>query len=72
MLENDIIESSISSYNSPVLLVPKKSVNGDKKWRLVVDFRAVNKKLIADRFPLPRIEDILDQLGRAKWFLYWI
>jgi hypothetical protein len=57
MLENDIIESSISSYNSPVLLVPKKSVNGDKKWRLVVDFRAVNKKLIADRFPLPRIED---------------
>uniref|UniRef100_A0A1Y1L2Y9 RNA-directed DNA polymerase n=2 Tax=Photinus pyralis TaxID=7054 RepID=A0A1Y1L2Y9_PHOPY len=68
LLESDVIEPSVSSYNSPVLLVPKKSLNGEKRWRMVVDFRQVNKKLIADRFPLPRIEDILDQLGRAKWF----
>lgn len=68
MYKNDIIEPSVSSYNSPVLLVPKKSVSGDKKWRLVIDFRQVNKKIIADRYPLPRIDDILDQLGRAKWF----
>lgn len=50
-----------------MLLVPKKS-NNEKKWRLVIDYRQLNKKLIADKFPLPRIDDILDQLGRAKWF----
>lgn len=68
MLESNIIEQSISSYNSPILLVPKKSSNGEKKWRLVVDFRQLNKKILADKFPLPRIDDILDQLGRAKYF----
>lgn len=68
MLEDDIIEPSNSPYNSPILLVPKKSTNGKKKWRLVVDFRQLNKKLSPDKFPLPRIDDILDQLGRAKYF----
>lgn len=68
MLENDIIEPSDSPYNSPILLVPKKSPDGKKKWRLVVDFRQLNKKIQPDKFPLPRIDDILDQLGRAKYF----
>ena len=65
-----IIEPSVSEYNSPILLVPKKSLPGqsDKRWRLVVDYRQINKKLIADKYPLPRIDDILDQLGRAKYF----
>lgn len=35
---------------------------------MVVDYRQLNKKLLADKFPLPRIDDILDQLGRAKYF----
>ncbi|XP_067622234.1 retrovirus-related Pol polyprotein from transposon 412 isoform X2 [Eurosta solidaginis] len=35
---------------------------------MCVDFRAVNKKLIADKFPLARVDDILDNLGRAKYF----
>lgn len=68
LLENNIIENSVSAYNSPILLVPKKSNTSDKKWRLVVDFRQLNKKILADRFPLPRIDTILDQLGRAKYF----
>lgn len=68
MLNENIIQHSISPYNSPILLVPKKSSTGDKKWRLVVDFRQLNKKIIADKFPLPRIDEILDQLGRAKYF----
>lgn len=68
MLDNKIIEHSVSAYNSPILLVPKKSSSDDKKWRLVVDFRQLNKKNLADRFPLPRIDTILDQLGRAKYF----
>ena len=67
LIEQDIIEPSVSEYNSPLLLVPKKSTD-EKKWRLVVDYRQLNKKLLADKFPLPRIDDILDQLGRAKFF----
>lgn len=68
MLHNNVIEPSASEYNSPVLLVPKKSTDGQKAWRMCIDFRNVNKALLADKFPLPRIDDILDQLGRAKWF----
>lgn len=67
LLQNDLIEPSLAEYNSPVLLVPKKgtSKNAEVKWRLCIDYRLVNKKLIADKYPLPRIEDILDSLGRA-------
>lgn len=68
MLEDGIVQDSISSYNNPILLVPKKSATGDKTWRLVVDFRQFNKKVCSDKFPLPRIDEILDQLGRAKYF----
>lgn len=63
---NDLIEPSRSNYNSPVILVPKKGNEG--KWRMCVDYRLVNKKLIADKYPLPRIEEVLDGLGRAKFF----
>lgn len=35
---------------------------------MCIDYRMLNKKLIADKFPLPRIDEILDQLGRAKMF----
>jgi len=70
LIKDGIVEPSISEYNSPLLLVPKKSLpnSEEKRWRLVVDYRQINKKLLADKFPLPRIEDILDQLGRAKYF----
>lgn len=68
MLEEGIIRPSVSPYNSPILLVPKKTTGNEKKWRLVVDFRQLNKNIVADKFPLPRIEEILDQLGRAKYF----
>ena len=68
MLKGGIIQPSVSPYNSPILVVPKKSTTDDKKWRLVIDFRQLNKKILGDKFPLPRIDDILDQLGRAKYF----
>ena len=45
-----------------------KSEGDKKKWRLVVDFKQLNKKIINDKFPLTRIEDVLDKLGRAKYF----
>lgn len=68
LLDDDIIENSVSAYNSPLLVVPKKSEGDKKKWRLVVDYRQLNKKIINDKFPLTRIEDVLDKLGRAKYF----
>lgn len=64
-MDNGLIEHSTSCYNSPVLIVPKKQKG---KWRMCVDYRQVNKKVIQDRFPLPRIDDILDSLGRARFF----
>lgn len=68
LLKNKLIEPSTSNYNSPLLLVPKKSPDGTKKWRLCLDYRQINKKLVADKFPLPRIDDMLDSLVRAKYF----
>lgn len=68
MLQQNIIEPSTSCYNSPIILVPKKSINGEKKYRLCIDFRHVNLQLIPDKFPLPRIDEVLDNLGRARFF----
>lgn len=68
LLENDLIEPCASNFNSPLILVPKKSTDGTRKWRMCLDYRAVNKKLIADKYPLPRIDDILDNLGRSVIF----
>jgi len=69
MLEKGVIEHSSSPYNSLLWIVPKKDDSlGNKKWRLVIDFRALNEKTIGDAYPLPNIIDILDHLGSAKYF----
>lgn len=68
LLENDLIELSTSPYNSPLIVVPMKSSDGKPKYRMCIDYRKLNKKLIPDKFPLPRIEEILEGLGRARFF----
>lgn len=68
LIKNDLIEASCASYNSPIILVPKRGTGPEKKWRMCIDYRALNKNIIADKFPLPRIDDILDNLGKAKYF----
>jgi transposase InsO family protein len=69
LLEQDIIQPSLSPFNSPLWVVPKKpDTDGKKRWRLVIDFRKLNDKTNADAYPLPNIADILDQLGKAKYF----
>lgn len=68
LLKQDLIEMSKSSYNSPLIIVPKKSTDGTKKWRMCVDYRLLNRQLVPDKFPLPRIDEILDGLGRARFF----
>ena len=65
----DAISPSNSAYNSPVWVVPKKpDSQGNKKWRMVIDYRALNEKTVGDAYPLPNITDILDQLGGAQYF----
>lgn len=69
LLDNDIISPSDSPYNSPLWIVPKKpDSNGSKRWRMVIDYRALNEKTVGDAYPLPNITDILDQLGSSKYF----
>ena len=69
LINNDIVEESESPYNSPLWIVPKKpDSQGNKRWRLVIDFRALNEKTVASAYPLPNITEILDQLGRSKYF----
>ena len=69
LLENGVITPSSSPYNSPLWIVPKKAdENGNRRWRLVIDFRALNEKTIGDAYPLPNINEILDHLGGAKYF----
>lgn len=66
LLKNNLIEASQSPYNAPLILVPKKQ--NSQKWRMCVDYKLLNRKLIADKHPLPRIDEILDGLGKAKYF----
>ena len=62
MLDRGLIRPSDSCWSSPVVLVPKE--NGE--WRLCFDYRKVNDLTVPDNFPLPRIEDCIDRVGRAK------
>ena len=69
LLEQGIIRHSISPWTSPVWIVPKKlDASGQRKWRLVIDYRKLNEKTIDDRYPIPNISDILDKLGRSMYF----
>jgi len=66
LLQEGIVKPSQSPYNTPIWIVPKKDDSkGNKRWRMVLNFRALNEKTIGDAYPLPNIVDILDQLGGA-------
>ena len=62
LLNRGRVTNSKSPYSSPVVCVRKK--NGE--LRLCVDYRELNKRTIPDRYPLPRVQDILDGLGGNK------
>lgn len=67
--KDGIIRDSSSPWSSPLWIVPKKTdASGKKKWRMVIDFRKLNDLTVADNYPLPNITEILDQLGKAKYF----
>ncbi|XP_028798835.1 uncharacterized protein LOC114754221 [Neltuma alba] len=64
LLEKGLIRPSVSPWGSPVLFVRKK----DGSLRLCIDYRQLNKVTIKNKYPLPRIDDLLDQLVGASVF----
>lgn len=64
-----VIEKSNSPWNSPLLLVPKKdSEKGEKKFRLVIDYRKLNMVTQPLSYPIPLVDEIIDQMQGAKIF----
>ena len=64
MVNKGFIRPSTSPWGAPVLFVKKK----DGSMRLCIDYRELNKVTIRNRYPLPRIDDLFDQLQGAKVF----
>jgi hypothetical protein len=64
LLEQGFVRPSASPWGSPVLFVEKK----DGTNRMCIDYRTLNSMTIKNKYPLPRIEDLLDRLKKAKFF----
>ncbi|XP_065881830.1 uncharacterized protein [Euphorbia lathyris] len=64
LLDKGFVRPSTSPWGAPVLFVKKK----DGSMRLCIDYRQLNRVTVKNRYPLPRIDDLLDQLKGAKIF----
>jgi len=64
LLEKGLIQPSSSPWCCPALFVKKK----DKSLRMCVDYRPLNAVTIKNKYPLPRIDILFDQLAKAKVF----
>jgi len=64
LLNKGLIRPSVSPWGAPVLFVRKK----DGSLRLCIDYRELNRVTVKNKYPLPRIDDLLDQLAGAAIF----
>ena len=63
MIDLGVIEPSSSPWAAPVVVIPKP----DKTFRFCVDYRRLNEVTVSDAFPMPRIDDLIDKVGKAKY-----
>jgi hypothetical protein len=61
LLEAGLVQNSTSTFGAPVLFVKKKP----RKFPMCVDYRALNKVTIPNKYPLPRIDNLLDKNARC-------
>ncbi|GJP85887.1 hypothetical protein CLOP_g15984 [Closterium sp. NIES-67] len=68
LLAQGLIRPSTSPYGALVLFTPRP----DRSLRMCIDYRALNKQTIKNKYPIPQIDDLLDQLRGATVFPNWI
>ena len=64
LVDNGFIRPLKSLYKVPILFQKKH----DSMLRLYIDYKALNKLMVKNKYPIPWIDDLFNQLGKARWF----
>jgi hypothetical protein len=65
MLDSGIIQPCKTSFSAPVVKVRKKY----HYWRMCPNYRDINKIIVKDKFPIPNIDELLDELHGVAYFI---